>query len=757
MARAMWKGAIQFGLVTIPVKLYLATESKGISFNMLHKTDLSRIQMKVWCPVEDEPISRVGHRQGLRVRARRVRRHHRRGPRERPAQDRPLDRDRAVHEGRARRRGRPLRQERLLPRARQDRPQGVLPAQVGPRGRGADGDLQGRDQGPRGARRARPVRRHDAPDDAPLARRDPLDRRARPAGDEEYDFKPAELAMAKQLVSAMTGEFDPAQYKDEYREALETIIEAKVEGKETVEVEEPEESGKLIDLMAALEASVNAAKAAREAERRRSRCPCADAEGRQGGQGAPRPTAAGQGQGRGRRRRGRGARQARPEAQDRLSPAGGLGTGRELGAATARGSAHSPRCPSRNTAASATSRRRRSRRRPRRRAAARSRAVRRPAPSRDAAPLRLPARDRRRPRQLGRPEGPDPRLRRSAGWPSTSRTTRSSTSTSRASSRPSSTAPATSSSGTGAPGSPRRRPSTPRSAIADGELKFQPPRPEAQRPVHDRPDQRPPAQGRRPGARAFEDDRASSGCSSTSATTDVAGRLGRRGPPAERQDRPDQRRRQGRPRRPLDRPGAGRRRPRSTWPARSRRRCRQHIEPMLATLASKPFSDPDWLFEIKWDGFRVQAVVDDGKVRTWTRNLKDAETYFPRLLSPAVAGSTPSRRSSMARSSRSTRTGRPDFSLLQTKLGQTGRRRASSTRLRPALPRRPVAARRPARGSQAAAPERAQGAPARPLRGPRRGRGQAFYEAARGQGARGHRRQAPPRRGTSRAGAPTPG
>ena len=58
VARAMWKGAIQFGLVTIPVKLYLATESKGISFNMLHKDDLSRIQMKIWCPVEDEVISR---------------------------------------------------------------------------------------------------------------------------------------------------------------------------------------------------------------------------------------------------------------------------------------------------------------------------------------------------------------------------------------------------------------------------------------------------------------------------------------------------------------------------------------------------------------------------------------------------------------------------------------------------------------------------------------------------------------------------
>src|SRR6478736_2792400 len=54
----MWKGAIQFGLVTIPIKLYLATESKGISFNMLHKDDLSRIQMKIFCPVEDEVISR---------------------------------------------------------------------------------------------------------------------------------------------------------------------------------------------------------------------------------------------------------------------------------------------------------------------------------------------------------------------------------------------------------------------------------------------------------------------------------------------------------------------------------------------------------------------------------------------------------------------------------------------------------------------------------------------------------------------------
>jgi len=95
------------------------------------------------------------------------------------------------------------------------------------------------------------------------------------------------------------------------------------------------------------------------------------------------------------------------------------------------------------------------------------------------------------------------------------------------------------------------------------------------------------------------------------------------------------------------------------------------IEPMLATLATTPFDDPDWLYEIKWDGFRVQAVIDGGKVRTLTRGLKDAETYFPRLLSPAswidarqaiVDGEVVA----------IDEDGRPDFSLLQTKLGQPG-------------------------------------------------------------------------------------
>src|SRR3954468_1837871 len=59
-----------------------------------------------------------------------------------------------------------------------------------------------------------------------------------------------------------------------------------------------------------------------------------------------------------------------------------------------------------------------------------------------------------------------------------------------------------------------------------------------------------------------------------------------------------------------------------------------YIEPMAATLASKPFRDPDWLFEIKWDGYRIEAVVRDGKVKLWTRHGNDAATYFGDILDP---------------------------------------------------------------------------------------------------------------------------
>ncbi|HEU5326393.1 MAG TPA: DNA ligase D [Candidatus Limnocylindria bacterium] len=97
------------------------------------------------------------------------------------------------------------------------------------------------------------------------------------------------------------------------------------------------------------------------------------------------------------------------------------------------------------------------------------------------------------------------------------------------------------------------------------------------------------------------------------------------------------------------------------------------LPPMRATLASEPFDDPDWLFEVKWDGYRVEAVIRDGHARLWTRNRQDAAAYFPDLAGPAawidareaiVDGEVVALDEE----------GRPRFSLLQDRTGvRTGR------------------------------------------------------------------------------------
>ena len=262
MPRAMWKGAIQFGLVTIPVKLYLATDSKGISFNMLHAKDLSRIQMKTYCPVDDEVISRSDTVRGFEWA---------------PDQyvvitDEDLERV-------------PLKTVRsieieLFTKATRD--QGTVrfvksayyvePDKVGQKAFAllksvlADKGLTA-------------ICKVVIKDREALAALDPYDKtmllstlhwpdEIRSTADldlpdEKVEFKPAEKAMAEQLVAAMTGEFEPAEYRDEYREALMGVIQEKVEGKEIAKAPEPVPAGKLVDLMAALEASVSAAKSSR--------------------------------------------------------------------------------------------------------------------------------------------------------------------------------------------------------------------------------------------------------------------------------------------------------------------------------------------------------------------------------------------------------------------------------------------------------------------------------------------------------------
>ncbi len=260
MARSMWKGAIQFGLVTIPVKLYTATESDyTIRFNMLHEPDLTRIQMKVWCPEDDKVISRSETVKGYEY-----------------APDQYVVITDEDLEKVPLKTMRSIEIEQFAPRDETNRQHAQFTKQayyIEPDkiGRKAFYLLRSVLQEKGLTAICKVVIR----DREALAAMDPFEdtmvlttlhwpdeiRSTKeldlPA--EEFDFKPAERKMAEQLVEAMTDDFDATKYKDEYREALLQVIEAKVAGVEIEAPEPQEESSSLVDLMKLLQDSVKQA------------------------------------------------------------------------------------------------------------------------------------------------------------------------------------------------------------------------------------------------------------------------------------------------------------------------------------------------------------------------------------------------------------------------------------------------------------------------------------------------------------------
>ena len=66
------------------------------------------------------------------------------------------------------------------------------------------------------------------------------------------------------------------------------------------------------------------------------------------------------------------------------------------------------------------------------------------------------------------------------------------------------------------------------------------------------------------------------------------------------------------------------------------------IKPMLATLVDKPFSDPDWLFETKWDGVRATCFIRNGKARFISRNQIEMTAQYPELadIAKSIHGSS---------------------------------------------------------------------------------------------------------------------
>jgi DNA end-binding protein Ku len=83
-----------------------------------------------------------------------------------------------------------------------------------------------------------------------------------PVLDKEVEIKPAELKMAGQVVESMTDDFKPDQFRDDYQEQLHELVQAKLEGGEAFSVEEQptelDETEDVSDLLAKLEASVQA-------------------------------------------------------------------------------------------------------------------------------------------------------------------------------------------------------------------------------------------------------------------------------------------------------------------------------------------------------------------------------------------------------------------------------------------------------------------------------------------------------------------
>jgi DNA end-binding protein Ku len=255
-ARSLWNGAIRFGLVNVPIKVYGAASSKQIRFRELHVTDGAPLEHKRVCAKEDKevPYDEVV-----------------RGYETSPGRYVVLTKDEI--EAPTRERGKTIDLEDFVPAEQVDPIFYDKPYWLGPQkdaneaysvllaalektglvgiGRFA---LRTREQlvalyPVDGALRISTMRFHDEvvePDDLDL-----------PQPQKKVSDKEAKMADA--LVSSLRTEFDPTEYDDTYRERVLEVVEAKAQGKQIVVPEVNEESGET-DLMALLEQSVSGAR-----------------------------------------------------------------------------------------------------------------------------------------------------------------------------------------------------------------------------------------------------------------------------------------------------------------------------------------------------------------------------------------------------------------------------------------------------------------------------------------------------------------
>src|SRR5664279_398223 len=257
MPQSIWKGAISFGLVSIPVRLYSATEEKDISFRQVHREDGGRIRYKRVCSVDGEEVPYGDIAKGYEL------------PDgemivldDEDFANLPISSSRAVEV------------LSFVPAEQVDAVQFVKAYFCDPTGGDVKPYVLLRDSleqagkiaivkvALRQRERLAMLRARDGvlvlqtllwPDEVRDVRFDFLD--------QDVTVRPQELAMAESYISALSADFDPSEYSDHYREALESVIEAKAAGREvTAPTEEAPASGQVVDLMEALRRSVAEAK-----------------------------------------------------------------------------------------------------------------------------------------------------------------------------------------------------------------------------------------------------------------------------------------------------------------------------------------------------------------------------------------------------------------------------------------------------------------------------------------------------------------
>jgi DNA end-binding protein Ku len=257
--RAIWKGAVSFGLVSVPVKLYAATESRDISFRQVHAKDGGRIKYQRVCSLDGEEVAYADIAKGYET------------------EDGEMvvltDEDLAELPVSS---SREISVEKFVPSDQIDPMLMEKSYYLEPEGAGAKPYALLREALLEADRMALvTVSLRNRMSLAVLRVRDDVivlqtmmwpDEIRTPdfnTGDPE-GAKPQEVKMAKMLVETLAGDFDASEYEDDYRAAVEALVEAKIEGGEVEKAPaEAKTSGEVVDLLAALQRSVDAAKSAR--------------------------------------------------------------------------------------------------------------------------------------------------------------------------------------------------------------------------------------------------------------------------------------------------------------------------------------------------------------------------------------------------------------------------------------------------------------------------------------------------------------